>query len=129
MLEPDAAPKPAQAQLVATARPPGNPPNHARAARNNPDAMPALLAIDPINRNIGIADKSQLAAKENGVSRMTASAILILPMYQKPQKATAPIATPMGTRMPINSNITARLPNATTGVLITLLPRSTAAWD
>ena len=29
MLDPDAAPKPAQAQLVATARPPGHPPNQA----------------------------------------------------------------------------------------------------
>ena len=33
ILEPEAAPKPAQAQLVATARPPGRAPNQAWAAR------------------------------------------------------------------------------------------------
>ena len=32
-LEPQAAAKPAQAMLVATASPPGMPPNHSRAAR------------------------------------------------------------------------------------------------
>ena len=85
MLEPEAAPKPAQAQLVATARPPGKPPNQACAARNSAVPMPELPAIAPISRNIGIADSSQLAANTNGVSLSALSATLKLRRYQKPR--------------------------------------------
>src|SRR5688572_30672644 len=56
MLEPEAAPKAALAQLVATARPPGIQPNHATAARNSEVPMPELPATAPISRNIGMAD-------------------------------------------------------------------------
>ena len=41
--EPEAAAKPAQAKLVATASPPGKPPNHSRAARNSADVMPGVV--------------------------------------------------------------------------------------
>src|SRR5688572_20042660 len=73
-LEPEAAPKPAHAQLVATARPPGNRPNQATAARNKAVPIPVLPATAPMSRNIGIADRSQFAAKTNGVSRNTLKA-------------------------------------------------------
>src|SRR5262249_12893731 len=88
--EPQAAAKPAQAKLVAMARPPGNPPNHARAARNSDVEMPELLAIEPISRNIGIAVRSQLAENTKGVSRTTLSATFRFVISQKPKKATPP---------------------------------------
>src|SRR5215475_5501565 len=91
-LDPEAAPKPAQAQLVATARPPGSAPNQAWAARNSAVPMPELPAIAPIRRNIGIAESSQLAANTNGESLSALSATLKLRWYQKPPNATAPIA-------------------------------------
>src|SRR5262245_28184917 len=81
-LEPDAAPNPAHAQLVATASPPGIQPNHASAARNNPVPIPELPATAPISRNIGMAERSQLAAKTKGESRTTLSATLKLRTYQ-----------------------------------------------
>src|SRR3990170_273974 len=111
MLDPDAAPKPAHAQLVATASPPGIQPNHATAARNNAVPIPELPATAPISRNIGMADKSQLAANTNGASRTTLSATLTLRSRMKPRKAIDPIATPMGTRNPINNRMQARLPS------------------
>src|SRR5262245_23885411 len=86
-LDPDAAPKPAHAQLVAMARPPGSEPNQATAARNRAVPMPELPATAPISRNIGMAERSQLAANTKGVSRSTLSATLTLVRYQKPQKA------------------------------------------
>src|SRR5215468_9013752 len=60
MLDPEAAPKPAQAQLVATASPPGKAPNQAWAARNSAVPIPELPATAPISRNIGMAERSQL---------------------------------------------------------------------
>src|SRR4029079_10443111 len=97
-LEPDAAPKPAHAQLVATARPPGSVPNQAKAARNSAVPIPAEPATAPISRNIGMAERSQLAANTNGASDSAPSATLTLRRYQKPTKATAPMATPIGRR-------------------------------
>src|SRR5262245_44294804 len=108
-LDPEAAPKPAQAQLVATASPPGSAPNQACAARNNAVPMPELPAIAPISRNMGFAERSQLAANTNGVSLSALSATLKLRRYQKPKKATAPIAIPMGTRSAISTSIAPRL--------------------
>ena len=95
-LEPEAAPNPAQAQLAAMASPPGSAPNQAWAARNSDAPMPELLATAPISRNIGIADRSQLAANTNGASLITDSATLMSRRYQNPAKATAPMATPIG---------------------------------
>src|SRR5262245_28025186 len=83
-LDPEAAPKPAHAQLVATARPPGIQPNQASAARNSAVPMPELPATAPISRNMGIADRSQLAANTNGVSRKTLRATSKPLTYQKP---------------------------------------------
>jgi hypothetical protein len=74
MLDPLAAPKPAHAQFVATARPPGSLPNQTRAARNSASPIPELLATAPISRNIGIADNSQFAANTNGESPSTLNA-------------------------------------------------------
>src|ERR1700704_4369825 len=108
MLDPEAAPNPAQAQLVATASPPGNPPNQACAARNRAVPIPELAAIAPISRNIGSADKSQFAAKTNGVSLSALSATLKLRKYQNPANATAPIAIPMGTRSAISTSMAPR---------------------
>src|SRR4051812_26882034 len=73
--DPDAAAKPAHAQLVATAKPPGRLPSHSRAARNRFAVIPVLCAIDPMSGNIGIAVKSQLAAKSYGRIRMRESEI------------------------------------------------------
>src|SRR5262245_38091046 len=111
-LEPEAAPKPAHAQLVATASPPGIHPNQASAARNSAVPSPELPATAPINRNIGIADRSQLAAKTNGVSRRTLRATSKLRTYQNPKNATRPIATPIGNRRASSTSIKPRLPNA-----------------
>src|SRR5262245_50624817 len=108
-LEPEAAPKPAQAQLVATASPPGSAPNPACAARNSAVPIPELPAMAPISRNIGIADRSQLAANTNGVSLSALSATLKLRKYQKPRNATAPIAIPIGTRSAISTSMPPRL--------------------
>ena len=108
-LEPEAAPKPAQAQLVATASPPGSAPNQACAARNSAVPMPELLAIAPISRNIGIAERSQLAANTNGVSLNALRATLKLRRYQKPPNATAPIAMPIGSRSAISTITAPRL--------------------
>src|SRR5262245_37513734 len=108
-LEPEAAPKPAQAQLGATASPPGSGPNQACAARNSAVPMPELPAMAPISRNIGIADRSQLAANTNGVSLSALSATLKLRKYQKPRNATAPIAIPIGTRSAISTSMPPRL--------------------
>ena len=85
-LDPQAAAKPAHAKLVATAKPPGSWPNQARAARNSAVLMPELLVIEPISRNIGIAVRSQLAAKSNGVSRSTPTATLRSRSSQKPDE-------------------------------------------
>src|SRR3972149_2267595 len=118
MLEPDAAPKPAQAQLVATASPPGRAPNHACAARKSAVPTPELPAIAPISRNIGIAESSQLAANTKGVSRSTESATSRLRRCQTPANATPPMATPIGTRSPISARIAAMLPSASVSALI-----------
>ena len=56
-LEPDAAANAAHARFVATARPPGKPLNHSLAALNNAWLIPEWWATDPINKNIGMADK------------------------------------------------------------------------
>src|SRR5262245_57133676 len=117
-LEPEAAPKPAQAQLVATARPPGSEPNQATAARNKAVPIPELPATAPIRRNIGIDDRSQLAANTKGASRRTLRATLTLRRYQKPQNATVPMAMPMGTRRPIRARMRPRLPREIVRVLI-----------
>ena len=74
--------------------------------------MPELAAIAPISRNIGIADKSQLAAKTNGVSLSALNATLKLRRYQKPKNATDPIAIPMGTRSAISTSMAPRLTSA-----------------
>src|SRR5215468_2231766 len=108
-LEPEAAPKPAQAQLVATASPPGSAPNQACAARNSAVPMPELPAMAPISRNIGIADRSQLAANTKGVSLSALSATLKLRKHQKPRNATAPIAMPIGTRSAMSTSMPPRL--------------------
>ena len=71
--------------------------------------MPELPAIAPISRNIGIADRSQLAANTNGVSESALSATLKLRRYQKPPNATAPIATPIGRRSAISTSMMPRL--------------------
>src|SRR5262245_7805793 len=116
-LEPDAAPKPAQAQLVATASPPGIQPNQATAARNSPVPIPALPATAPISRNIGMADRSQLAANANGASRTTLIATLTLRNSVRPTKATAPMAMPMGNRSPISTSMQAMLVSDIASVL------------
>src|SRR5262245_31705983 len=108
-LEPEAAPKPAQAQLGATASPPGSAPNQACAARNKAVPIPELPAMAPISRNIGIADRSQLAANTKGVSLSALSATLKLRKYQKPRNATAPIAIPIGTRSAMSTSMPPRL--------------------
>src|SRR5690348_9928512 len=89
-LEPQAAAKPAQAMLVATASPPGMPPNHSRAARKSEVLMPELLASEPISRNIGIAVRSQLAEKTKGVSRKTLIATSKFRKSVKPISDTPP---------------------------------------
>src|SRR6185295_12822923 len=71
--------------------------------------MPEFPAIAPISRNIGIADRSQLAANTNGVSDREESATLKLRRYQKPPNATAPIATPIGRRSAISTSMAPRL--------------------
>src|SRR5262245_38025242 len=121
-LDPDAAPKPAQAQLVATASPPGSAPNQACAARNSAVPMPELPAIAPISRNIGIAERSQLAANTNGVSLSALSATLKLRKYQNPKKATAPIAIPIGRRSAINTSIAPRLTSDSVSASTRYLP-------
>ena len=88
--------------------------------------MPELDAIAPINRNIGIADRSQFAANTNGVSRSTLSATLKLRRYHRPRKATPPMATPIGTRSPIRISIMTMLLPATWSV-VTRLPPPDAA--
>src|SRR5688572_12484781 len=123
-LDPEAAPKPAHAQLVATARPPGSRPNQATAVRNRAVPMPELPATAPMSRNIGIADRSQLAANTNGVSRRTLSAMLKSRRYQRPAKATEPIETPIGTRSPISSRMRPREPRDSVSVLISHPPGS-----
>ena len=75
--------------------------------------MPEFDAIAPISRNIGIAERSQFAANTNGVSRNTLSATLKLRRYQRPRKATPPMATPIGTRSPIRTSIMKMLVPAT----------------
>jgi hypothetical protein len=125
-LEPEAAPKPAQAQLVATASPPGSAPNQACAARNSAVPMPELPAMAPISRNIGIADRSQLAANTNGVSLSALSATLKLRKYQKPRNATAPIAIPIGTRSAISTSMPPRLTSDSVSASIAPPPPPTA---
>ena len=51
--------------------------------------MPELAAIAPINRNIGIADRSQLAANTNGVSRKHAQRDIEVAQIPKPEKSDA----------------------------------------
>src|SRR3990172_1116463 len=121
-LDPEAAPKPAQAQLVATASPPGSAPNQATAVRNSAVPIPDAPAIAPMSRNIGIAERSQLAAKTKGVSRSTLSATSTLRRYQNPPNATEPIATPIGTRRPISARIRPRLVSEIVSVLKTRAP-------
>src|SRR4029453_4189299 len=125
-LEPEAAPKPAQAQLGATPSPPGNAPNQASAARNRAVPMPELPAMAPISRNIGIADRSQLAANTNGVSLSALSATLKLRKYQKPRNATAPIAIPIGTRRAISTSMPPRLTSDSVSASIAPPPPPTA---
>src|SRR5262249_61538349 len=102
-LEPEAAPKPAQAQLVATASPPGSAPNQACAARNSAVPIPELPAMAPISRNIGIAERSQLAANTNGVSLSALSATLKLRRYQNPKNPTPPIPIPTPNSTPLTT--------------------------
>ena len=59
-----------------------------------------------------MAERSQLAANTNGVSRTTLSATLKLRSYQKPKNATDPIATPIGSRNASSTSISPRLPSA-----------------
>ena len=64
-----------------------------------------------------MADNSQFAANTNGVSRSALSATLKLRRYQKPRNATAPIATPIGTRSPISTSMPAMLVSESASVL------------
>src|SRR5262249_56264351 len=100
---PEAAPKPAQAELVATASPPGSAPNQACAARNSAVPIPELPATAPISRNIGIAERSQLAANTNGVSLSALSATLKLRRYQNPKNPTPPIPIPTPNSTPLTT--------------------------
>ena len=65
-----------------------------------------------------MADSSQLAANTNGVSLSALSATLKLRRYQNPRNATAPIATPIGTRNPISTRMPAMLVSESASVLI-----------
>ena len=56
-LDPQAAENPADAPTVATARPPRQCPNHARAASNISRLMPDAMAKWPMRMNRGIAMK------------------------------------------------------------------------
>ena len=109
--EPDAAAKPAQARLVATASPPGNAPNHSRAALNSAVEMPELWAIEPIKRNIGMAVRVQLAPNSKGVSLMMPKPTEIPRKFAMPSTPMAPSATPMGRRSAINSSTAPMLQN------------------
>ena len=60
--EPEAAPKPAEARLVAMASPPGRRANQSRAASNRSLAIPEWFTNAPMSRNMGIAVSSQFAA-------------------------------------------------------------------
>ena len=54
--EPQIAPNAAQPPIVATASPPRQCPNQARAARNSAPFIPPLVANSPISRNSGMTD-------------------------------------------------------------------------
>src|SRR5262245_7274252 len=83
--------------------------------------MPAVPAIAPISRNIGMAERSQLAANTNGASESAPNATLMLRRYQNPAKATAPMATPIGSRSAISTSMAPRLTRESVSVLISAL--------
>src|SRR3546814_5491021 len=68
MLDPDASANPALAKFDATARPPGKHANHLFPTLNSDPISPPLLASAPMNMNLGMAVRDQLAVKVYGMA-------------------------------------------------------------
>jgi len=74
MVEPQAAPKAAEAMVVAIASPPVSLPSQAWAALYRSVVSPACVASAPIRMNSGITARSKLLVFENGIVASCAQA-------------------------------------------------------
>jgi hypothetical protein len=83
---------------VAIASPPGNLLNSNRKKSNNASAIPLFATIVPINRNMGTADNSQLAANSIGERESNAKAGIIPINDARPAKPEMMSAKATGTR-------------------------------
>src|SRR5690606_41495886 len=93
---PQIAAKPAQAEIVASARPPRNEPSHALPVRNSSRDMPEFVAKTPIRMKNGtsVRLKSVTTRKGEVVSRLSAG---ISPRTEaQPNAHPRPLATPSG---------------------------------
>ena len=92
VVDPHMAPKPAQARMVAMARPPGRRPAHLWAALKRRLLMPEWKAMVPMRMNIGATDSEY----EEKVAQMSLATMLSAeshdPEMMNPTKPTTPMA-------------------------------------
>ncbi len=109
-LEPDAAAKPAQARLVATASPPGRPrePQPRGAEQGVADAR-IVRDRRPSAGTSGSPTGSSSSRTRTASICSRVSAVSALRTMAMPTSATPPSATPIGTRAAISTRMTGRL--------------------
>ena len=99
---PDTAAKPALANTVDTAKPPGTHPNQRRAASNSLPVKPAWKARKPIRMKRGSTESGYVTVLECGIVPAMAPATSQPSRTNKPRKPTT--AAAIYTRTPITTN-------------------------